>query len=161
MAQNWDVWITSLYDQTYQRLYRVAYRLTGSIETAKELTQDAFLWAWLRREELLAHPKPEAWLMRTLTNLVKNERRRLSSAEVSLETQFNVPAPELERGLAELLPSKLSKEDREVLEWRFEQELDYREIADRLGISESGSRSRVFRALEKCRKLLGDQGSYT
>lgn len=161
MAQDWNEWITALYDKKYKRLYRVAYRLTGNSETAKELAQDTFLWAVLRREDLLVHPKPEAWLTRTLINLVKNENRRLSSMDVSLETQFNVPAPEVERGLSELLPQKLSKEDQEVLIWRFEQGLDYKEIANRLGISETGSRSRVFRALEKCRKLLGDNGSHT
>lgn len=155
MAQNWNDWIALLYDQNYQKLYRVAYRLTGNTETAKELTQDTFLWALLHKEELTIHPKPEAWLMRTLTNLVKNENRRLSSTEVSLEALFHMPAPEAKRGLTELLPAKLPQEDREVLIWRFEQELEYKEIANRLGISETGSRSRVFRALERCRKLLG------
>lgn len=88
MAQSWKDWIAALYRQSYLRLYRVAYRLTGSMETAEELTQDTFLWALLHGEELMTHPKPEAWLMRTLTNLVKNENRRLSSTEVSLETLF-------------------------------------------------------------------------
>lgn len=134
---------------------RVAYRLTGNEETGKELAQDAFMWAVIHREKLLVHPKPEAWLMRTLTNLVKNENRRLSSTEISLETQLHVSAREVDRGIDELLPAKLSKEDREILKWRFEEELDYKEIANRLGISETGSRSSVFRALERCRKLLG------
>ena len=71
-----------------------------------------------------------------------------------METLFHMPAPEAKRGLTELLPTKLPQEDREVLIWRFEQELEYKEIANRLGISETGSRSRVFRALERCRKLL-------
>ena len=154
MAQSWKDRIAALYRQSYLRLYRVAYRLTGSMETAAELTQDTFLWALLHGEELMTHPKPEAWLMRTLTNLVKNENRRLSSTEVSLEALFHMPAPEAKRGLTELLPTKLPQEDREVLIWRFEQELEYKEIANRLGISETGSRSRVFRALERCRKLL-------
>lgn len=125
------------------------------METAEELTQDTFLWALLHGEELMTHPKPEAWLMRTLTNLVRNEIRRLASTEISLETLIPIPTPEEDRGLVELLPAQLVEEDRKVLILRFEQRLDYREIADRLGISETGCRSRVFRALERCRRLLG------
>ena len=161
MAQTWKDWIAALYRQSYLRLYRVAYRLTGSMETAEELTQDTFLWALLHGEELMTHPKPEAWLMRTLTNLVRNENRRLASTEISLETLIPIPTPEEDRGLVELLPAQLVEEDRKVLILRFEQRLDYREIADRLGISETGCRSRVFRALERCRKLLGGNDPLT
>lgn len=159
MAERLDEWITALYEKEHKRLYRVAYRLTGNQETAKELVQDTFLWAFLQGEELMTHPKPEAWLTRTLTNLVKNENRRLSSTEASLETQYNTPAPEADRRILEMLPAKLPKKEQQVLIWHFEEGLDYREIANRLGISESGGRSRVFRAVEKCRKVL-ENGNY-
>lgn len=156
MLQNWNDWLTSLYRETYKKLYHVAYRLTGSIDTSKDLIQDTFLLAVFHKETLAVHPKPEAWLMQTLNNLVKNENRRLSSMNVSIETQYSIPAPDIERGLEELLPLKLSEHDKKILIWRFAQQLDYKEIANRLGISESGCRSRVSRAVEKCRKLLSD-----
>lgn len=157
MARDWNEWFDALYQKEYDRLYGVAYRMTGNTETAHELTQDAFLWAWLHREKLLNHPKPGGWLMKTLTNLVKNENRRFSSRELSLEDQFQLPAPEVDRGIGEVLPIQLPEEDRRILVWRFEEGLDYREIANRLGISETGCRSRVFRAVEKCRKLLQEK----
>lgn len=161
MTQDFNEWFTSTYRKEYNRLYYVAYRLTGSTETSKELVQDTFVWAFLRGERFMAHPKPEAWLMKTLTNLVKNENRRLSAQNVSLETQYSLSAPDADHGISELLPSKLSEEDREILIWRFEQELDYQEIAERLGISEAGSRGRVFRAVERCRKLLNGEEPHT
>ena len=161
MAGRFDEWLSALYEKEHRRLYRVAYRLIGNQETAKELTQDTFLWAFLQGEEFMAHPKPEAWLTKTLTNLVKNENRRLSSMEVPLEDQYNTSAPEADRGILEVLPAEFPQEDRQVLMWRFEERLDYREIADRLGISESGGRSRVFRAVEKCRKILKSKNFHT
>lgn len=157
MPRDWNKWFDALYQKEYIRLYRVAYHLTGSTETAEELAQDAFLWAWIHREKLLTHPNLGGWLMRTLTNLVKNENRRFSARELSLEAQPQVPAPEADRGIGELLPFRLPEEDRKLLVWRFEEGLDYREIADRLGISETGCRSRVFRAVERCRKLLKEE----
>lgn len=156
MAQNWNDWLTSLYKQNYKKLYHVAYRLTGSTDTAKDMIQDAFLLALFHKEELSVHPKPEAWIMQTLVNLIKNENRRLSSLDVPLETLYNVPAPDAEKGLEELLPSKLPEEDKKVLIWRFAQQMSYKEIANRLGISGTGCRSRVFRAVEKCRKLMNE-----
>lgn len=76
--------------------------------------------------------------------------------DVPLETLYNVPAPDTEKGLEELLPSKLPKKDKKVLIWRFVQQMSYKEIANQLGISETGCRSRVFRAIEKCRKLMNE-----
>lgn len=155
MTQDWNQWFTSLYGKMYGRLYRVAYRLTGDTETAKELVHDAFVWVIVRQEKLEDHPNPEGWLMQTLLFQVKNANRRLLNREISLETQLYMPAPKRDRGLDEILPLQLSEEDREVLIWRFEQQMDYGEIANRLGLTETGSRSRVFRALNRCRKLLG------
>lgn len=158
MAQDWNEWLSGLYTTCYPRMYRVAFRLTGSSEMAEELIQDVFLMALFRREVVAAHPKPEAWLMVTLVNLAKNERRRKSPQEIPLETLFHLPAPETPGKIEDLLPPGLSQEDRQVLLWRFEEALSHREIGNRLGISENGSRSRVFRALQACRRLLEEQG---
>ena len=92
--------------------------------------------------------------MKTLVNLARNEKRLHRYRDVPMEELFAIPAAEDERGIEELLPKELAQQDKEVLIWRYELELDYREIANRLGVSETGSRSRVHRAIERCRKLL-------
>lgn len=157
MAQDWNNWIASIYEATYERMCRVAYRLTGNYETAKELVHDTFLLTLFHKKELLAHPKPEAWLMLTLTNLCKNENRRMSTKEISLEILSDVPIQEDEHSMEEWLPARLPERDRTILIWYFEEQLDYAELANRLGISESGSRSCVFRAIARCRKLLDNE----
>ena len=129
--------IHTLYLQLYEKLFRVAYRMMGSSESAEDLVQQTFLLALFQGEALRAHPCPEGWLMKALHNLAINERRRTA-----------------QRGaLAETLPRQLSPQDREVLLWRFEQGLDYDEIANLLGISEVGGRSRVSRAVRRFRAL--------
>ena len=154
MDQERDRLISSLYETQYDKLYKVGYRLTGDAELTQDLIQDVFLLALFRREQFTGHPKQEAWLMKVLTNFIKNERRKLSSRDVSLEELFEVAAPTAPDPLDALLPSRLPQEARDVLIWRFEQRLDYREIATRLGISESGCRDRVARAVKRCRELL-------
>lgn len=146
--------LASLYEESFKRLYGTACRLLGSAEPAEEVVHDVFVLALIHREEFMAHPVPEAWLMIALKNLCKNQRKRHSHTEVSIDEAFHLPAPQEDRGLLELLPAALPEEDKQLLTWRYGIQMDYRMIADRLGISETACRSRVFRALERCRKLL-------
>ena len=142
----------ALYEELHDKMLRVAYRMTGSMDTAEDLVQETFLFALFRQDELLRHPLPEGWLMRTLQNLVLNERRKAAArAEVPLDSLLNLADESAAAPLEEALPRQLSQQDREILIWRFEQDLDYSQIADRLGISETGCRSRVFRAIRRCR----------
>ena len=147
-------WIHTLYLQLYEKLFRAAYRLMGSPESAEDLVQQTFLLALFQGEALRTHPCPEGWLMKALHNLAMNERRRAArQQEVPLDARFDQAAEADSPPLAESLPRRLSPQDREVLLWRFEQGLDYDEIAERLGISETGCRSRVSRAVRRCRAL--------
>lgn len=69
-------WIRTLYLQLYEKLFRAAYRMMGSPESAEDLVQQTFLLALFQGEALQAHPCPEGWLMKALHNLARNERRR-------------------------------------------------------------------------------------
>ncbi len=146
-----------LYRESYEKLVCVAFRLTGDIDQAMDLVQDVFMLALSRSEELKSHPAPEGWLMKTLENLVRNERRRLSSREITLDPEIPVAVPEEDLGLLEILPSGLLSKDRKILNWRFREELSHKEIGDRLGISENACRALLHRVLERCRKLLKEK----
>lgn len=144
-----------LYEDLHDKMLRVAYRMVGSVETAEDLVQNSFLLALFRENELMQHPNPEGWLMRVLQNLALNERRRVKRhPETSLDSLLDLAGETPANALEDMLPKQLSKADREILIWRFEQNMDYDEIADRLGISETGCRSRVSRAVKRCRELM-------
>ena len=145
-----DSLISQLFEQQYERLIRTAYRLTGSMELAEDLVQDTFLLAFIRYKDLAGHPCISGWLSKTLKNLVHNENRRLENhPEIPLEYINDCPAPELPVSLDEILPLCLPAENRQILVWRYEQQLSYRDIAMRLGISENTCRMRVHRILKK------------
>ncbi len=61
----------------HQRLYRLALRLAGTPEDARDLVQDAFLRA-ARRPGAVPPGEPggEAWLVRVLVNLCRDRYRR-------------------------------------------------------------------------------------
>ena len=54
----------------------------------------------------------------------------------------------------ESLPDGLTAEEQQLLSWKFELELDHREMARRLGISPMACRARLSRRLKKCRDLM-------
>lgn len=147
--------LSDLYRREYSTLYRVAFRLTGSQEDAQDMIQKTFLLAISQQEELMAHPNPGGWLMVTLNHLVKNERRRMAHrAEVPLDDVSWLPAQEAGLSFRETLPDGLSQEDQQLLSWKYELELDHREMARRLGISPDACRARLSRLLKKCRTLM-------
>ena len=111
--------------------------------------------ALFQRETLSAHPALSGWLMVTLRNLIQNDRRR--EKPISLEEASGLPVETMPQSLDEILPTQLPKNDRELLIWRFEQNLSYQEIAERKGISEGACRTRVSRAVAKCRELLSEE----
>ena len=158
MMRHIDVFLRQLYKEQHERLFKAAYRMLGSAELAQDLVQDVFLFALFHEEELHSHPSPEGWLMLTLKNLVQNERRneeRHSLIPLESVEPFQGKPPDLSLEL--YLPKGLSTAERTILLWRFEQQMEYREIANRLGISEAGCRSRVYRAVKQCRKLLQEK----
>ena len=48
-----------LFMRSNMKMFKLAYRMTGSIEKTQDLVQNAFLLALFRKEELMVHPKPE------------------------------------------------------------------------------------------------------
>ncbi len=150
-----DTFFQSLYETQYEKMVKFAFRMIGSMDSAQDLVQEAFLLALFNLDELSCHPNPEGWLMKTLRNLARNERRRIQNhADIPLDSLAQILGKEPDIPFELLLPPQLSKAERDILIWRFKQELDYREIADRLGISEEGCRSRLSRAVAHCRKLM-------
>ena len=78
-------------------------------------------------------------------------------AEISLEDVSRFPAQTPDLPFRESLPDGLSEEEQQLLSWRYELELDHREIARRLGISPVACRARLSRLLKKCRALMERQ----
>lgn len=156
MAPNRNQFLNELFHLEYKKLMLAARHLIGDVEVAQDLVQDTFILATIHYEKVKVHPKPEAWLMLTLHNLCRNEKRRQQSHQVySLSDCKDLPNDERTGSIDELLPVQLSDEDRKILIWRFEQRLEYKEISKMLGISEVGCRSRVSRAVSRCREILG------
>lgn len=144
-----------LYREHIQELLRYARRRVDR-HLAEDLVDETYLAAWAAIKDIRAHPAPRKWLFRTLFHKCSHELERKSyQMEISTElSAMDVLPAELEGRILELLPVGLSREDEELLILRYEQRMDFRDIAERLGIREEAARKRVTRAVARCRKLL-------
>ena len=153
MNEDRNEFIHQLHTKFYQRLIRTAYRETGDMETAADLVQEVFVLATLQYNILRSYDAPEAWLHLTLHYQVLNQRR-LAARHNEMPFPEELPASDADTGLSELLPAGLSREDQDIIRMKYEMGLNHTEIANRLGISETACRSRLSRALSRCKKLL-------
>lgn len=154
MGRKINDFIVPLYDKEYERLVAIAYRRTNDWALAQDLVQNTFLLAIFNPEKVLHHPKPEAWLMQTLQNLIKSELRTPFRQSLPLDEAIEVPARAVGEPLDNILPEQLQGREREILIWRFEQNMSYNEMADRLGVSADLCRKWVSQAIIKCRRIL-------
>jgi RNA polymerase sigma factor (sigma-70 family) len=82
-----------LFDAHHERLYRLARRMSGSPEAARDAVQDTFLRAARSPQSIPdGIPHEEAWLVRVLVNICRDEWRK---REVRRRAAFDlVPAHE-------------------------------------------------------------------
>lgn len=153
-------------------VYGVAFRRCDHNHgVAEEITQEVFCDLARKAERLSRDVVLSGWLFRhtcfTASKWRRRERRRLEREKRSLESM--TPAEthsadpswhEMEPLLDEALQAQSAK-DRDALLLRFVEGHTYREVGDRMMVSEEAARKRVERALEKTRRWLANRGVTT
>jgi len=157
----------ALYDRHAAPVHRFFLARTHDEHAALELTAETFSAAWLARRRFRDRVRGSAapWLFGIARNVLAESVRRRDldrrarerlRVVVQSEPQTTVDEAwldglddELERALA-----SLTGDDRRAVELRVLDELDYAEIAGRLGITRGAARVRVFRSLDRLRRHL-------
>ena len=150
-------WVDSLYLRYSPKMVAAAMRAGFTIEEAEDLTQEAFL-LFLSKAPMVQEEgrSPGGYLFITLRNLMgdalrqRRRRKTLSYGEVPDEGKDDVYFA----SLRDALPPDLDEKDREILIAYYGDQIGYEELSKRLGISVNQCRVRVFRAKNRCRKLL-------
>ena len=163
-----DVWQTQqeeFVQEHLKRIFLLIYRLVGNVADAQDLTQEAFIKALQRQEQLRDADKAAHWLSRIATNTALDFlRRRSRSPDTELEVLPSLPpaldeeSPE-ERVLRaeredrlEAVLARLTPRERAALVLRDLEELPAEEVARRLGCGKATVRSHIANARIKVRK---------
>jgi RNA polymerase sigma factor (sigma-70 family) len=76
-SEDFSARLAVLFDTHHQRLYRLARRLSGSSEDARDVVQETFLRAARSPKSVPdGAPNQEAWLVRVLINICRDRWRR-------------------------------------------------------------------------------------
>ncbi len=158
-----------LVDEHMALLFAYAYRLTGSVDEAEELTQQTFLVAQQKIGQLREPGKVQAWLLKVLRNgYLKNRRKRRPMAATEAEIDVNLfmepvsADSEWDTERLQQALDELPEEFRAVVLMFFFEQLSYREIAEQLELPMGTVMSRLSRAKDHLRgKLLRRQPQAT
>ncbi len=166
---------------TYQKpVYNLALRMTGNTDDAYDLSQEAFLNAWRGLPSFKFDSAFSTWLYRLASNacisFLRAKKRRAAVSTVFLdeddeEQEFPIPDPaplpeecvvrREEHASIEAALGELEVEYREALCLCVFGGQSYQQIAETLGVKEGTVKSRIFRAREKLRKNLLQNGNKT
>jgi RNA polymerase sigma-70 factor (ECF subfamily) len=140
--------IEELFAALESPLLSYALRYTGELALAQDVVQEAFMKLHVEFDRV---QQPQRWLYRTVHNLALNQRRK-ASRTVSLDATddglnpaadtvdpTSFPDEQIIRlegiGLVRLGLEALDERSREVVRLKFNDELSYKEIAARTGLT--------------------------
>ena len=152
----------------HQVVYRYAYRLTGSVADAEDLTQQVFLAAHEKLGQLRKPESARSWLFAILRNcFLKNwqKRRPIPAENLGLDVD-TIPAEipqgaDIDRERLQQAVNDLPAKFRLVLVMFYYEGCSYREIADRLDVPIGTVMSRLARAKGYLRSKLFPPASGT
>ena len=146
-----------------RRIFLQIYRIVGNIADAQDLTQETFITALQRQEQLKDELKAAHWLSRIATNTAIDFLRRhsrVACSEMDVHTESEQESPEelllrsehrdyLEDGLR-----LLTARERTALVLRDVEGCSAEEVAKRLDCSKATVRSHIANARIKLRRYM-------
>ncbi len=153
-----------------RRIFLLTYRIVGNVADAQDLTQETFIKALQRKDQLKDLEKSAHWLSRIATNTAIDFLRRHGRAAFSPIDDLPVPLADhsyvdaeerilraekkafLDRGL-----ETLTARERAALLLRDVEDLPADEVAARLNCSKATVRSHIANARTKFRRYLAER----
>ncbi len=161
----------------FDRLYRLAWRLTGRKTEAEDLFQELLIKAYGKLDDLVKIDELGSWLSRMMYNLFIDERRRFArrrmhtveEGDMAGDGIAGLPGPDnpawdherLERvNMLDSALSKLSDEHRLIVLLHDTEGYKLTEIQELIGIPVGTVKSRLHRARGRLREILSEDGTF-
>lgn len=156
-----------LYERYYKSIFVFIYRRTGDDELTADLTSHVFLKALINIKKYEFKGVPfSAWLFRIAFNEInmyfrKNNADRIVSLEQN-NIHLIVQEAELEDNTGAqqkmmLALKQLDSNDIQLIELRFFEKHSFAEIGQIIGITENNAKVKVYRILDKLKKVLSNK----
>ena len=160
----------------FDRLYRLAWRLTGTKAEAEDLFQELLIKAFGMLDELVHIEETGSWLCRVMYNLFVDQHRRFARQRMHLIDEGHLPGQGLADLVGDLDPvadherlekfrrldaalQQLSEEHRHVVLLHDTEGYKLDEIEGLTGIPVGTIKSRLHRARARLRQILQEDGT--
>lgn len=153
-----------LYDRHVDRVYRLAYRMTGDAELARDCTQDTFVRAFEKLESFRGEAKFTTWLHAVATSVTLNSLRKVRrlrrhetdlAASETVATGARTAEPDLKDRLRRAIDA-LPEGYRTVFVMHELEGFTHEEIAGALRVEVGTSKAQLSRARARLREALAD-----
>ena len=166
-AQNGDSEAFGLiYEHFSEKIYRFIYFRVSHKEVAEDILSDTFVKAWQKINQINTPQALSGWLYQIAKNniidyyRIKKDLVPLADVEETLEDQVSpvdiINLNLQQKKILEVL-SQLPEDQREVIKYRFFEDLTSEEIAYVLGKTEGAIRVLQHRAVLKLKELLKEK----
>ena len=157
---------TALMERFRERVWRVCWRMMGSVQDAEDAAQEVFVRLFFERGRFAGRSRYSTWLhavaIRTCLSLRRSRSRRRrreepgsERIEVTADTKPSASdAVDANHDIQKLL-EVLDEEDRALVLMRFAENHDYEELAEMFGTSAGACRMRISRIREKLTATAG------
>lgn len=141
--------------------YRLAVTLLSDPTEAQDAVQEAATKAWRSLDRLRDPSQARSWFLSIVANQCRSTMRRhwwslgrnpLLAVRAEWREDSVVRSMDIEAGM-----SRLSADDRAILQLRFYMDLPLEEVGRVLGISTAAARSRLYRAARRLRPELTEE----
>jgi RNA polymerase sigma-70 factor (ECF subfamily) len=145
-------------------LFRFAFWLARDRALAEDVVQEAMLRAWKSLDSLDDDARARPWMLTIVRREHARtfERKRLEVADLDalVAAEADVLAAEEDAALAEMREALFRLEDdyREPLVLQVMMGFTTQEIAEEMGLTQGAVLTRLFRARQQLRRVLGEDG---
>jgi RNA polymerase sigma-70 factor, ECF subfamily len=151
--------LAELVERYYAVLYRYAYRLTGTEADAEDVTQQTFLTAQTKWDQLRDEQKVKSWLFTIARHTYLKELRAPMFLACSALDELSGPAQDygavdFDQEQLQNVLNDLPEEFRSPVVLFYFEEFSYREIAEQMGVPVGTIMSRLSRAKAYLRQRL-------
>lgn len=153
-----------------RRIFHIVYRVLGNVEDAQDVTQDVFIKALQRQDQLKDLDKAAHWLSRIASNAAIDHlrrRKRITWTELDEPIQNMLPAGEdsieerllrsERRDQLQGVLNQLTPRERAALVLRDVEDMPAEEVARVLNCGKATVRSHIANARTKFRRLMGGE----
>ena len=162
----------------FDRLYRLAWRLTGTKAEAEDLFQELLVKAFGLLDDIVKLEDPGPWLCRVMYNLFVDQHRRFSRQRMHLVDEGHLPGEGIVDLAGNLDPvadseriqrlkrldtalKELSEEHRLVVLLHDTEGYKLSEIEEITGVPVGTIKSRLHQARARVRQILSEDGTFS